>query len=308
MTVYLDVIWMLNLLFDTLLLYLTGLLLGRTIQKRRLLLGGLIGSLIILLSVTEFTDFASHPIIKFIFSLIMVYAAFGFKRPRFFFTNLAVFYLCTFLIGGALIGVHYFIQFDLDLSQSIFLSSLYGFGDPISWIFVIIGFPLAWHFSKKTFDKWERATIQYDQLIDVQLKIQDEILKLKGLVDSGNQLYDPISKKPVMIVSLQKVLPYIPNELVEIFKDPDQMWNGSIDVPDQWIHRLSIVPYKVVGQNHQLMACLKFNEIVIEKENVQSIIKSVLVAFVNQKLSEDDLFECIVHPKMMTQHPSTKVS
>ena len=54
------------------------------------------------------------------------------------------------------------------------------------------------------FDKWENVQIQYDQLIQVENFYESKVSQLKGLVDSGNQLYDPLTKRPVMIVSLQK--------------------------------------------------------------------------------------------------------
>src|SRR5690606_10931898 len=115
---------------------------------------------------------------------------------------LMTFYLTTFLIGGSLIGIHYFIQFDFDLASSVALASIEGFGDPISWLFVLLGFPLVWHFSRQQFEMIEMTKIQYDQIVTVELELGGMQLKLKGLVDSGNQLYDPISKIPVMIASI----------------------------------------------------------------------------------------------------------
>ena len=70
----------------------------------------------------------------------MVFTVFGYKRFKFFLTGLMTFYLATFLIGGSLIGIHYFIQFDMNLSTSLVLANVKGFGDPISWLFVVVGF------------------------------------------------------------------------------------------------------------------------------------------------------------------------
>ena len=109
---------------------------------------------------------------KLVFSIAMVLAVFGFKRFKFFITGLMTFYLTTFLIGGSLIGIHYFIQFDMNLSTSLFLASVKGFGDPISWLFVVLGFPLAWHFSRKNFERMEVTKIQYDQLVIVEIIIR----------------------------------------------------------------------------------------------------------------------------------------
>ena len=172
LAMYLDIIWLLNFLFDSLLLYLTAIILKRDIVLWRILMGGFIGSSIIILSITPYNATFSHPFMKLVFSILMVLAVFGYKRFKFFLTGLMTFYLTTFLIGGSLIGIHYFIQFDMNLSTSLFLANVKGFGDPISWLFVVLGFPLAWHFSRKNFERIEMTKIQYDQLVVVEITIR----------------------------------------------------------------------------------------------------------------------------------------
>ena len=120
MAVYLDIIWLLNFLFDSLLLYLTALILKRDFRYWRLFTGGLIGSCIILLSITPLNAYSGHPFVKLMFSIIMVLTVFGYRRFKYFISGLMTFYLTTFLIGGSLIGVHYFIRFDMNLSSSVF--------------------------------------------------------------------------------------------------------------------------------------------------------------------------------------------
>ncbi|PLS06470.1 sigma-E processing peptidase SpoIIGA [Neobacillus cucumis] len=301
MTVYLDVIWALNLLFDSLLLYLTAIFLKRRIQIWRLLAGGFIGSLIILLSFTPLHAYTSHPIAKLICSMFMILIAFGFKRLSFFFKALMTLYVSTFLIGGGLMGAHYFIQSDLELSVKVLASSVKGFGDPISWLFVLIGFPLAWHFARKNVEGMEMTKIQFDQIVNVQLQIENETLHFKGLVDSGNQLYDPLSKLPVMFVSVKNQSESVPESIGKIAAaDPEQFIMGNQKVPDEWQHRLRIIPCKVVGQEHQLIVAIKPDLILIEHNGVQYLCEKGLVSFTMQQLSADDAFQCIVHPKMLT--------
>lgn len=96
MTVYLDIIWALNFMFDSLLLYLTAIILKREIRLWRIFAGGLIGSIIILLVFTPFNEFSGHPVTKLLFSVAMVLAVFGFKRLRYFLKGLMTFYFATF--------------------------------------------------------------------------------------------------------------------------------------------------------------------------------------------------------------------
>ena len=263
MAVYLDIIWLLNFLFDSLLLYLTALILKRDFRYWRLFLGGLIGSFIILLSITPLNAYSSHPIIKLLFSVLMIISVFGYKRFKYFFSNLMVFYLITFLVGGSIIGIHYFLQFDMHLSSSVFLANVKGFGDPISWLFIVIGFPLAWHFTKKNFDRIETVKIQSHQLMNLEIMIGENTYSFKGLVDSGNQLFDPISKMPVMFVSVKNLIEELPEDLKSITLNSEQLMMGSEEIAHEWEHRMRIIPYKVMGQEHQLIIALKPDKIIL---------------------------------------------
>lgn len=300
MTIYLDVIWALNFLFDTLLLYLTAIFLKRSVPKWRLILGGFIGSLIILLSVTPLNAYSANPIIKMIVSALMILSAFGYHRFRFFLKGLMTLYLATFLIGGTLIGLHYFVSFDMNLSSAVMLSSVKGFGDPVSWLFVLLGFPAAWHFSKRNVEHMEMTKIQYDQLVDVTITLSETRLNRRGLIDSGNQLYDPLSKLPVMLISLNGVNSEVPAPILKMAENPDSILYGEESLPKEWESRMRIIPCKVVGQDHQLILAIKPDEIWITKDDKQHLIEKALISFSMQQLSADDSFQCIIHPKMLT--------
>ncbi|MED3562103.1 sigma-E processing peptidase SpoIIGA [Bacillus xiapuensis] len=295
MVVYLDVIWALNLLFDSLLLFLTAIFLKRTIRLWRLLSGGFIGSLIILLSFTPVKEYSNHPITKLLFSVFMILVTFGYKRLVFFIKALMTLYVSTFLIGGALIGAHYFLQ-----TNSLLLAGLKGFGDPISWMFVFIGFPIAWHFSKKNVEGMEMTKIQFDQIVSVSLTINSETYVFKGLVDSGNQLYDPLTKLPVMFISIKNQMGGMSEPIKQMAANTEKLLMGEEEFPSDWQNKLRIIPYRVVGQEHQLIMAVKPDSILIEKNGDCFLCEKGLVSFTMQELSPDDAFQCIVHPKMLT--------
>jgi len=295
--VYLDIIWALNLLFDSLLLYLTAIFLKRRIKLWRLLAGGFIGSLIILFSFTPLNVYTGHPLSKLFCSILMILAAFGYKRLTYFLKALMTLYVSTFLIGGAIMGAHFFVQYDDKLTLSV----LKGFGDPISWLFVLIGFPIAWHFSRRNIEGMEMTKIQFEQIVSVSLKIEGQCLEVKGLVDSGNQLYDPLSKQPVMFVSIKKHLEVLPEIIKELATfDPEPILMGKQEIPDEWHHRIRIVPCRVVGQEHQFIIAIKPDQLLFEQQGKQYLYDKGLVSFTMQELSADDVFQCIVHPKMLT--------
>ncbi|MEI5906089.1 sigma-E processing peptidase SpoIIGA [Bacillus spongiae] len=300
MVIYLDVIWLLNVLFDTVLLWMTSFFLKREASWWKLLLGGFVGSTIIISYITPFAAYFNHPFSKLLFSALMVYVSFGFKRFRYFVNNLLMLYFVTFATGGFLLGTHFFIQWDERVYMSVLKGSVQGFGDPISWIFVMFGLPLAWYFSKGRVNDLELAQIQYDQLVNVTVNINQLCIKVKGIIDSGNQLVDPISKKPVMIVSIHQIRQQFPEPLLHAIESSDGFMNDDIDLGHEWTDRIRFIPARSIGKKNQLLVAFKPDSIVIEKGDENWKGSKGLISFTKDPLSADEAFACIVHPQMVS--------
>ncbi|MDQ0217166.1 sigma-E processing peptidase SpoIIGA [Peribacillus cavernae] len=301
MTLYLDVIWLLNWLFDCLLLYWTAIILKKRAAGWRIILGGLIGSSIVVFAFTPYHKLVDNLYMKLLFSVFMIIAVFGFIRLKVFLKNLASLYLVTFLSGGILLGLHYLFQFKIYSLHPGMAAGVNRFGDPVSWTFVMIGFPLAWQFSRRAFGSMEMTNITYGQMARIYVKIDGFECTLNGLIDSGNQLYDPLSRAPVMIVSINGIENAgIPNDVLDLFQNPDSILQqqGSFDYT--WSERMRIIPSKVVGNDHQLLIAVKPDSIKISHAGKEYHVHKGLISFTVQKLSSDDSYQCIVHPKMLT--------
>jgi stage II sporulation protein GA (sporulation sigma-E factor processing peptidase) len=294
LTVYLDVIWFLNFCFDALLLLLTATLLKRPVFKWRIALAAFIGSTIVLFMFTPYHYFFSLPLVKIIYSLIMVLLAFGFTRLTTFMQNIFMFYLVTFMIGGGMLGIHNLFNVNWILKEGTF-----HIGDPVSWTFVIIGFPIVYYYSKKNMDHLEVRKVHYEQMVDVLITIENTNISLKGLVDSGNQLHDPISRAPVMIVDLANCRELLPATFVKRIEHPEMLGTAEDErLRCPWEGRMKVIPFRAVG-NQQFLLAINPDEITIDDEEKSYKVRKGLVAFSTTKLSSDGEYGCIVHPKMI---------
>ncbi|MFD1735733.1 sigma-E processing peptidase SpoIIGA [Bacillus salitolerans] len=299
MTVYLDAIWLLNLCIDASLLLLTAVILKRQVSKWRLFLSAFIGSTVVLFIVTPYFTIVNHPSMKLMYSIIMILTAFGFKRFRYFMQALLTFYFSTFLLGGGMVGVHFFLNSEFEVLNGVMATKSSGLGSPISWGFVLIGFPILWYFSKSRIEDIEIRQVHIDQLVDVSVSIETSTISLKGLVDTGNQLYDPITKTPVMILDINRAKGFLPVEIIEKSDNLDSMTTVQTNHP--WESRLRIIPYRGVGQNHEFLIALKPDMVQIRKGHEVIDIHKVLIGLSQISLSSDDEFDCIIHPKMLLQ-------
>lgn len=303
MVVYIDVIWLLNLCFDGLLLLLTAIFLKRNITFWRLVLGALTGSIIVILMVTPLLFYVSQPIIKLLFSFLMIWITFGFKRFRYFFQNVLTFYFVTFLIGGGIIGIHYFFKSSINVENGTLITTNNGLGDPISWLVVMVGFPLLWLFSRSRIEDIKVKKIQYDQIVIVKLELDEMKIQLKGLIDSGNQLFDPITKTPVMIMNIEKVQDILPNQIIELASNIDSLLTDFDIEQTKWANKIRIIPYRGIGTDQQFLLAIKPDKISILYENNWLEVKKGLIAFNPKPLSSDGDYECIIHPKMLMSNP-----
>jgi stage II sporulation protein GA (sporulation sigma-E factor processing peptidase) len=300
LTVYLDAIWLLNFGFDFLLLKITGLILKRQMETWRLVIGAFIGSLIVVLMFTPAQFIIANPLAKILFSFSMIVVTFGFQRLRTFLENVTVFYVTTFAVGGGMLAIHFALQVDHRFANDTIKSLTSGLGDPVSWLFVIIGFPIFLYFSKKQFDSVETRKFKYDQLATITITIEKDVIALTGLVDSGNQLQDPITKTPVMIAEAEPLQSFIPVEIIQAMHSIEQTqgWPTFSD-ETKWVDRIRIIPYRAVGKETTLMLAIKPDKAIILHDNKQYETNKFLLGLTKTKLSSEGDYVCILHPKML---------
>lgn len=303
LVVYADVVWLLNACIDFLLLLLTATVLKKKVKRWRLILGACIGSAIVIFVFTPFASTMTHPIMKLMYSLLIVYATFGFTTFRDYTQTVFTFYFVTFMVGGGLIGAHFFLQTN-DMLNGMMEAKSISYGDPISWVFVIFGFPIIYYFSKKRIENVEVTKIRYEQIIKVHIKLAEHEFELDGLIDSGNQLYDPLTKTPVMIMHISSLEDCLPKWLTEqVYSKAEIPQIPEADLG--WATRLRCIPFRAVGIDHQFLWAIKPDAVHIHHEGNETIVNKVLIGLNTQQLSTSGEYQCIIHPKMLLSQKVT---
>ena len=176
MTVYIDLVFLLNWYFDFLLLLTVDVTLKRSVSWKRILIIALLGELSLfgfLLSKTWLLV-----LLKLEVSLLLNILTFKFKDIFYTMTNLFYFYMGSIILGG-------FIYF-LKLNN-------------FSYFFILLLCPLLFYLYyreslhlKTTISKTYPLTIYFPN---------KRSLKVTGFVDTGNKLRDPVTKKWIILVN-----------------------------------------------------------------------------------------------------------
>ena len=136
--------------------------------------------------------------------------------------------------------------------------------------------------------------------VQVNLTIKGETISCRGLLDTGNQLYEPITRIPVTIMDLdlfQNILPKNIYESVKQLKDY-QVQADFLEMDDEWLQRIRMIPFRSVSRGMDLLVALRPDKITIVTNNGCFETSKVLVGLNPVALSSDASYQAIVHPRV----------
>jgi stage II sporulation protein GA (sporulation sigma-E factor processing peptidase) len=261
MNLYLDLIFIINFFFDFLLLSGVAVMLRRNIAFKRLLLGSLIGALSIFILFYSFSSLELF-LIKFLISLVMTLVTFGYKDIIYLIKNLVYLYVTSILLGGFL----YFLNIQFSYKNEGFI--FYHHGISINFYVLLILSPIIIYIYIKQIRELKNNYANYYE-VDVYFK-DGKIKKLNGFLDTGNLLYDPYQKRPIILVD-----------------------NSEIDF-NYDDNNILLVPYDSLNY-HGLLKC-----IIPEKIDIVGVGEryNVLIGISNKKIKMDGV-NCILHNGLM---------
>lgn len=173
MKVYIDLLILINFIYDFMILMSVSILLKRHIVIKNIIIGSLIG-LSTIVSIILPLSKVSIVLLKIITSMVMVLFSFGVSK---FLENLFYFYVITIIIGG---------------SQYLVSNS------KVNLILMLIFTPFILYLYIKSHKKYKLNIPKYHSVILID---KDNAYNLKGYMDTGNNLVCPLTSKPVILLS-----------------------------------------------------------------------------------------------------------
>lgn len=201
MTIYIDLIFLINFILDLLLLLTVNIALKRYMHMKRLLLGALFGSISLLSLFIPINNVVLF-MFKIIMGIIMCLIAFGYKNLKYTFYNIIYLYMTSIILGGFL----YYLKVEFSYNHNGFI--FYYEGLAVNYIFLLLIAPLILYvFSKSTKALKEIKNYYYKVKIIFN---NDYEYTLTGFLDTGNKLIDPITNKPIILINKKKIKGKVP--------------------------------------------------------------------------------------------------
>ena len=301
MIVYLDIILILNFVIDYFILQLTGKFQQMESKKSKLSIAALAGALYSLIFFVPQFSFFHVFISKFLLSLLMIWISFGYGHFVRFVRALAAFYFVSFVLGGGVLAFQNLFPMNHEIINGIYVSR--SSSPLLIYFFVIIGFFMVFIFSSKTQISIRKKKDLQTQLLQFEIYIFDFKFEGKGLLDTGNRLYDPISRKPVLILEALNAS-FLPSVFTEVYKEGQLQLEDFEEVTKElepkWLSRLQIIPFRTVSKEMEFILALRPDKVVIHSdENRQIEQTKVLIGLNYSRLSNENAYQAIIHPELL---------
>lgn len=283
MQYYVEYIFAENFIIDFIMLYMTGNLIKKKINLKRLTVAALIGAIYVILTFYIGKAFMTFFIVKFSVSVLMLMIAFDLKGAL---ANVRV-VICYYIVSLIVVGIIYALSYRFDkLTTKIIFISIFLCYIMLKYFFYEI--------------KIRKEKSYY--MRDLSIEINDKSKSLKAFIDTGNELTDPITNKPVIIVNIDSIKDILGEDICkEILKFYENKGTNYSDLflEKSYKLKLRIIKYNTISSQSEPLVCVVPDEITIFGNDKNIIKADALIGIYPRKISEKEDYDALLFKKLL---------
>lgn len=267
---YIDVVFLVNLVMDIVVLSMVKVILKVKTSALRIVLGGVIGALWTCI-------LAVYPMLPVLLQGAVTYAVVGglmvkvglrTKGVRGLVKGILGLYLASVALGGLMMALYQHTRIGYYIEQLI--RGGYAQGIPlIIWALLTTAAVFGLKYLWLNVIEIQR---QKSHLYEVTLKYGGRVVKTTGFLDTGNLLFDPISHRPVHIVS-------------------EKLWQ----VLYQEGEPVRMIPFHTIGSEGGVMPGLLLDYMTVGGDYPERVMEKPLIAVSPKPLCGDGSYEILLH-------------
>ena len=280
--VYIDALFLLNLVMNYLLLLSAGKLTGEILHRLRLGLGAAAGALYASAVFFPGMGFLTHPLCKASSAVVMLLIGYGGSR-RLLRVSL-VFFGVSAAFGGGIFALELLDGQGSALKNGVFYSAM-------DLRLILLSAAACYVVITLVFRRAVRHSAARGEVVPAVLTVEGRKAVLTALVDTGNTLTDPVTGRPVMVAEGEKVAALFPAGQAP---DAAGLRNPAAALErlgrSGWHGRCRLLPYQAVGIECGMLLALRLDGARIGMQEYGNI----LVALSPTRLSDGGGYNALI--------------
>lgn len=293
MDIYIDVLFMENLLINYIILLLVSKVSNKGVLPLRLFASSVIGAMyVVLMIVCPDVEIFYESLFKVLLSVVMVKIAFSLDNAKEFVKYVCMFYAATFVLAG---GMFFFMY--LGRSGGIVKNGvMYMFVDSKNSFFIKALLTVS--LTLKVIVNYIRSrSINKGLIVRIDLKVDDRDISINALLDTGASLSDPFSNQPIVVAEFRSIQSLLPKEVQDIFnKSRSNDLKFVIDSIEgsKWFRRFRVIPFNSLGNKNGMLIGFTVDNVTIVREGVEKEISNVVIAVYEELLTGGNAYQALI--------------
>lgn len=259
--IFLDVLILENFVVNFFLLHITSQTIRVKINIKNYVFGALFGAMYVVVMVYPGLKCLTYFPVKLIVAILIILITYGKRNLNFYLRTTAIFILYSSLLAGVCILIEYNSNVEINNARIIFKSDYKAYMIAIMVIYILIHRLVLYIQDRK-----DTITLIYD----VSIITKHSRMSLKAFLDTGNELREPATNLPVMVVEKDII-------------------SGSILKN----YDIFYIPYSMISGTSGKLVGFKPEYIEISLNN-KIIKRDVIIAFSENRLSVSNDYEALL--------------
>ncbi|SFG28951.1 stage II sporulation protein GA (sporulation sigma-E factor processing peptidase) [Desulfotomaculum arcticum] len=296
--VYVDQVIAGSLVMNLMILWLTARL-GRIAFRRwRLFAGAALGAVYSIVIFVPALQVFTGPGYKLLVSILMVAAAFIPQQPKKSLMLIAYFYLCTFALGGTVLGIINFLH------RSVPGETLAGIMQAIDtylWYGILMALAIFWFTGKIAPAALRKRLVLPLLRADLDINLRGKKVCLAAMVDTGNGLTDPLSGNPVIIAEFDAVKDILPEQVSSAVQKQGWQDGGTLLAEmGEGIREgnFRLIPFCSVGRDNGWLIGFRPDEVLVRQGGGAIRTNEVIIALCPDRLQGDTPCRALLPPDL----------
>lgn len=141
---------------------------------------------------------------------------------------------------------------------------------------------------------YQKYKMKTEYLYDVTIYINGKSKHVLGFCDTGNQLKQPFTGKPVSIIDFDSISEILEDDMKQQLLKMYQFQNGEITTD-----KISYIPYHSIGEKNGLLPGLKLDYMSVQRQSFTQVIGSAIVAVTKESVSAKGEYQMILNPSII---------
>ena len=290
MTIYIDIVLIENLIMNYIILFTTAVVLKIKVNHIRLILASLLGAGYSIIAYMGIIKVYSSIILKIILSVLIIYIAFNPQNIKKMCKDLLLFYLVSFVFGGAAFALIYIIKpQNILMKNGLFLGTY-------TLKTVMLGAVVAFCIIIGAFAIIKNKISKKDMFCEIEILINQKKIKTKAMIDTGNMLKEPITNVPVIVVEHILLYSSMPKEILNNLKEimGGDFKNIPCDIQEKYISKLKLIPFSSLGKQNGMLIGIRPEYVKVITDEQEKINKNVIIGIYEKSLTKKGEYQALI--------------